>query len=444
MKVVRLPENPGVSGWNKMLPPSPNFHELEESQTADWLIIGAGFAGLAAARRLQMEAPDDRIIVLEAKNLAEGPAGRNSGFMIDLPHNFANKVYTGKLEKDRQRIGRNRQAIEFAKKIVEQLDIPKEAFKEVGKISGSANKSGANHNQKYAAHLTKLEEPHELYDAQTMREITGTNYYNGGLFTPGTVMLQPALYIRSLGKKLISNKLQIYERSPVVSLVRRGLNWWAETPKGHVTSPKVILATNGHIESFGFFKQKLIHVFTYASMTRALTFKEQKALGGVREWGITPAHPMGTTVRRISGIGGARIIVRNRFTYEPSMQPPKNSLKHAYNAHKRSFDARFPCLEGVEMEHKWGGHLALSLNDAVAFGEVESNLFASCCQNGLGTVRGTLHGMAVADFAMGKKTDLVVKILNSSKLKKLPPKPILSLAIKTRISLGEFLAGKEF
>ena len=31
-----------------------------------------------------------------------------------------------------------------------------------------------------------------------MREITGTDYYLGGIYTPGAVLIQPADYIRSL------------------------------------------------------------------------------------------------------------------------------------------------------------------------------------------------------------------------------------------------------
>ena len=75
----------------------------------------------------------------------------------------------------------------------------------------------------------------------------------------------------------------------------------------------MILAVNGHAESFGYFERRLMHVFTYASMTRALTVDEVARLGGAPIWGATPADPMGTTVRRISGVGGDRIVIRNRF-----------------------------------------------------------------------------------------------------------------------------------
>ena len=34
-----------------------------------------------------------------------------------------------------------------------------------------------------------------------------------------------------------------------------------------MTAPKVILGVNGHVQDFGHFSGRLMHVFTYASMT---------------------------------------------------------------------------------------------------------------------------------------------------------------------------------
>lgn len=55
------------------------------------------------------------------------------------------------------------------------------------------------------------------------------------------------------------------------------------------------------------------------------------------------------------------------------------------------------------MASQWGGHLALSLNNVAELSEVEPDLFTTCCLNGFGTVKGTLHEMAATDFAMGFK-----------------------------------------
>ncbi len=441
--MISVSQNPGPSAWNELLPNRKTLPSLSGNLTSDWLIVGAGFAGLSAARRVQKEAPNDRIIILDAQGLASGPAGRNSGFMIDLPHDLASDDYGGHLDNDRQTIKQNRFAIKFAKETVEALDLPRECFKEIGKINGAATAKGMRHNTDYAKHLSQLGERYEHFDAKSMEGITGTSFYKGGLFTPGTVMIQPALYIRALGEKMLSNRVQIYETSPVEELNKIGSDWQAKTPKGLITASKVILAVNGNIENFGYFNNSLLHIYTYGSITQKLTPDQIKILGGKKEWGITPADPLGTTVRRISGIGGDRIVIRNRFTYNPNMKPNKSILDNVLRSHVKSFSDRFPMLKNIKLTQTWGGHLTLSRNNVAAFGELKPGLFSACCQNGLGTVKGTLHGLAAADLAMGKKTALVEQLLNSPKPKKLPFKPLTKIAVSSRIKLGELLAGKE-
>ena len=326
--VSRLPVDPGPAAWNELLPDAAPAQSVEGKQTADWIIIGAGFAGLAAARRLSQLCPTDRIVILEARRVAEGPAGRNSGFMIDLPHDLSSSDYGGAREKDHLLTADNRHAIAFASEMADDFGLGEEIFSKCGKINGAATAKGVAHNREYAAHLASIGEPSDMLDAQSMKELTGADYYLGGLYTAGTAIIQPAAFVRGVAKGLSSDRVKIFENSPVTGLQRCG-DWTATTDAGKVTAPKVILAVNGHLDSFGFFKNQLMHVFTYASMTRPLAHEEMARLGGKRIWGITPADPMGTTVRRISSQDGDRIVVRNRFTFDPSMEdrPPHRTRR---------------------------------------------------------------------------------------------------------------------
>ena len=426
MKVNRLPSDPGPAGWNRLLQEPMPAVQLEEKITADWLVIGAGFAGLAAAHRLCKQAQGDKIVVLDAVRVGDGPAGRNSGFMIDLPHDLTSADYGGGLDADLDQTQDNRLGIAHASKMATEYLLSDEAFIVSGKINGAATAKGQAHNENFAKHLTAMGEPYESFDAKQMREITGSSYYQDGLFTPGTAMIQPAMYIRGVAEGLGQDGVTIYEDSPVTALNNNG-SWVVETPHGQVSCPRVILAVNGHLNSFGYAKSRLMHVFTYASMTRALTPQEIGKLGGNPIWGLTPADPVGTTVRRISGKGGDRLIIRNRFTFDPTLEVSPKRIAKIGHDHDASFLHRFPDLSNVTMEYRWGGRLCLSRNNVQIIQELEPGLFSACCQNGLGTAKGTFAGGLAADLALGRPSQALSRALAADAPARLPPASIAKL-----------------
>lgn len=442
MQVTRLPRDPGPAGWNRLLPDDVPPTPLEGKITADWLVIGAGFAGLAAAHRLFKQVPGDRVVVLDAVRVGDGPAGRNSGFMIDLPHDLTSDDYGGALDADLAQTQDNRQGIAHAAQMAQEYGLSAEAFVVSGKINAAVTEKGLAHNRSFARHLEAMNEPCEMYDAAQMREITGTEYYQTGLFTPGTAMIQPALFVRGIAAGLRSNRVTVHENSPVTSLSREG-DWIATTPKGQVTAPRVIMAVNGHLNSFGYLRGRLMHVFTYASMTRALDPAEAARLGGQPLWGLTPADPMGTTVRRLSGMGGERIIIRNRFTFDPSMEVSDTRIAQVARDHDRAFAARFPMLAGVPMEYRWGGRLCVSRNNVQVIGELDQGLFSACCQNGLGTAKGTLAGGLAAQLALGETSPALERALSAELPNRLPPKPLARIGANMILKLQERRAGKE-
>lgn len=442
MRVTRLPRDPGPAGWNRLLAEPEPAAPLNAKITADWLVIGAGFAGLAAAHRLSKLAPSDQIVVLDAVRIGDGPAGRNSGFMIDLPHDLTSADYGGALDADIAQTADNRRGIRHAQEMSQDYGLSDEAFVMSGKINGAVTARGMAHNTNFARHLTEMNEPYEMYDAAQMRDITGTDYYQSGLFSPGTAMIQPAMYVRGVAAGLKSNRVSIHEMSPVTSLKRNG-DWVATTPKGQVTAPRVIMAVNGHLNSFGYLPGRLMHVFTYASMTRALSAEEVARLGGLPIWGLTPADPMGTTVRRISGVGGDRIIVRNRFTFDPSLEVNATRIERVAQDHDRAFARRFPKMRGIAMEYRWGGRLCISRNNVQVIGELDQGLFSACCQNGLGTAKGTLAGGLAAELAMGETSPALQRALAADAPTRLPPKPLASFGANVLLKIQEKRAGKE-
>ncbi len=439
----RTPMHKGPAAWSAILPGQSAPVSLPGDQTVDVAIIGGGFAGLAAAHRLRQIDPAMQVAVLDASRLAEGASGRNSGFMIDLPHELTSDDYAGHGD-DRSVIARNRQAIAFARGVVEDYGITPAYFDPAGKVNGAASAKADRLNRSYADHLTSLGEPNQRLDAQGMYELTGSRHYLSGLYTPGTVMLQPAGFMRGFGEGLRASGVAVWDRPPVTAIARQGNGWRVTTPHGRVTAGKVILANNGHIESFGFAVNRLMHVFLYASMTVDLPADMLRKLGGQPRWGVTPSDPMGTTMRRIdTALGGNRIITRTCANFLPGMEVSDATLKRAAAVHARKFADRFPQLAGVRQEYTWAGHLCLTRNAVSVTGELEQGLFAATVCNGLGTARSTLTGIAAAEMAMGLATDVTRHFAAEAPPVKLPPKPFSTLGANAFLRFKEWRAGAE-
>lgn len=435
MDIARLPVDPGPCAWNLILPPGPLYPSVAGDMEADVVIVGGGFAGLAAAHRLRDQGVQ-RVVLLEARRIGEGPAGRNSGFMIDLPHELNSDDYSG---GGRREIGFNRVAIDYAEHLAQRYQMPRAVFDRSGRMTGAVTDQGRRQLAAYQDELSDLGESFQTLDGAALKNITGTDGYQAGLYTPGAAMIQPAAFVRALAQPLASS---IFERSPVTALQRRANQWHLTTPGGTVRAPNIILAVNGHVESFGYFSRRLLHVFTYASMTRALSDEESAELGGRADWGMLPADPMGTTVRRFSANRQSRIVIRNHVTLNQSLEASAADMRRAATRQDRSFLARFPMLQSVPFEYRWGGRLCLSLNSVPAFGELEPGLFSACCQNGLGTVKGMLGGMLAADLATGG-SDLARTYAEQQAPKRLPPEPFLSVGARVALGVKAWRAGRE-
>lgn len=439
----RTPVHKGPAAWSAILPGQAAPVPLPGDQTVDVAIIGGGFAGLAAARRLRDLDPTLKISVLEASRLAEGASGRNSGFMIDLPHELTSDNYAGHGD-DRGMIALNRQAIAFAKGAVVDYGINPAFFDPVGKVNGAASDTADALNRSYSTHLTTLGEPSAHLDAQAMQDLTGSRHYVSGLYTPGTVMLQPAGFIRGFGEGLRANGVGVWEETAVTAIEGGQLGWTVTTPRGRVTAGKVILANNGHLESFGFAANRLMHVFLYASMTVDLPAETLAKLGGQPRWGVTPADPMGTTMRRIdSALGGNRVVTRTCATFEPGMEPSDATLRRTTAVHARKFADRFPALAGVRQEFTWAGHLCLTRNAVSIARELKPGLYAATVCNGLGTARSTLTGIAAADLVLGLTSDATRHLAAEAEPVKLPPKPFSTIGANVFLRWKEWRAGKE-
>lgn len=436
-KVNSIPKDDSACGWfhtsNQRTPNLPLHGDLN----AKWVIIGAGFTGLAAARQLALNYPQDEIILIEAQEIGFGPSGRNAGFAIDLPHDIGADDYIGDIGIANKTLKLNLYGQEILRNLVDEFQINCQ-MSPIGKYQAAVDEKGIKVLNAYKNGLDKMKQKYELLEHHELTAQLGTSFYKKALFTPGTILFQPSSLVKGLGDTLPSN-VKIYENTPITGF-QYGDTARLEHPTGIINAKNVILTNNAFGMHFGYLKNTMLPIFLYASLSRQLTSSEISQLGGKNAWGVIPADPFGSTVRRTLD---HRILIRNSFSFNPNSQPNFQKLEQFKQRHKISFENRFPMLPNVDFEYNWSGSLSLSQNHKGYFGQLAHNIYAAVCCNGLGITRGTVTGTVLADFIAGKLSDTTHFLLETSGPNKLPPEPLLSIGVNARLWWGQKQAGLE-
>lgn len=437
MKIQELPADDNGCGWFHLSPPRvPRIAHTGHTR-ARWAVIGAGLTGLAAARQLAMRFPNDQVVLLEAQQVGFGSSGRNSGFAIDLPHDIGAPDYIGDPATASLNLKLNLAAQKILRALIDQHGIDCQ-MNPVGKYQAAIEDKGLRVLEAYKSGLEKLGQAYEIVEGKDLPEHIGTSFYRKALFTPGTILLQPAALVKGLAESLPKN-VSLYETTPIKS-VEYGSSITLKHDAGTIITDKLVLTNNAFASQFGFLKGRLLPVFTYASMTRVLTDAEQARLGGKPVWGVIPADPFGSTLRRTPD---QRLMVRNSFSFHMSGKTNQHFLQRAAKAQRTSFDRRFPMLPGVDFEYTWGGAMGMTRNHASHFGELAKNVYGALGCNGLGITRGTITGTLLADWLAGDRNELIDFLISSDGPSRNPPEPFLSLGVNANLWYGQHRAGLE-
>ncbi|OOE71392.1 NAD(P)/FAD-dependent oxidoreductase [Salinivibrio kushneri] len=437
--MVHLPNDDDQCGWYHALPKVPARPSLVGEQTADYLILGAGFAGLAMARRVATHKPNSRIKLIDAQRVGQGASGRNSGFVIDLPHKFA--LEHPDPEHKQKLLALNRSAIAQLDQLVNQHSIDCQ-WSAKGKYQGAVGARGEAYLDHFEHLMKELGEPYYHVDNKELSEVLGTPYYRRAIYTPGSYLVQPAALVRGLSESLPDN-VSVLENSPIRHLTKENGQWVLYGHEGVIKSPVLLLGTSIFTREFGYLKNRLLPVMTFASWTRPLTDDEMRKYGGELDWGLTPADHAATTMRMTAD---RRIMVRNSYKHTPKYG---RSISHAMKAkirndHRQAFLLRYPALEDVPFTHTWGGVYAISRNFTNFFGQLDEGLYASACDNGVGVAWGTISGTLLADHAVGATSNQLDDIKYVTGMPSLnPPEPFLGIGVKSRIQLAKWQSRSE-
>ncbi|WP_330943146.1 FAD-binding oxidoreductase [Vibrio diabolicus] len=437
--MIHLPNDDATCGWYHALPSIAEKPALKGKQTADYAVLGAGFAGLAMARRLAELQPNARIILIDAQRIGQGASGRNSGFVIDLPHKFS--LEHPDPEHKQKLLSLNRSAIAQLDTLVSKHSISCQ-WSAKGKYQAAVGARGEAYLDHFEHLMKDLGEPYFHVNGSELAKVLGTNYYSRAIYTPGGYLMQPAALVRGLGESLPEN-VEVLENSPIRKLSKENGYWVLHGDSGSVETTELLLGTSIFTREFGYLKNRLLPVMTFASWTRPLTDAEMQRYGGELNWGLTPADHAGTTLRMTAD---RRILIRNTYKHVPKYGSSMNDKvrDQIRDDHRQVFLARYPELADVPFTHTWGGVYAISRNFTNFFGQLDEGVYASACDNGVGAAWGTISGTLLADYVVGatsKSLDDIQQVTGMPCLN--PPEPFLGMGVKTRIQLAKWQSRSE-
>jgi len=429
--------NDNSCSWINDLDPRTNIKTLSNKKETEWLIIGAGFTGLSAARKLSQLNPEQKIILVDAQLAGEGASSRNSGYLVDTTLNdgfTSNK----ELENYKKKTEIYKLGINSVKKFVKEYQVDCD-WNESGKYFASSKKEDEKILTDFSETLLKLGYEHNLLFKTDLTKKLGTSFYNVGLYTKGGFLLHPAKLIRAMIDTL-PNNVELYENSSLLEWTKNRDTIICNFKNGQVITKKIIFATNGFLKSLGIKSNYNFPLTLTASMTRPLNDEEFKFIGEPKEWGVLPVRPMGATIRMTKN---RRILIRNTAEFCSPFKMSQSILKKRSIKQKIGIKKRFPNLPDNIIQSTWSGIVSRSRNSSQIFEKIDQNIFAVGCYNGSGIGVGTLFGEQIAIKASNEYSKEIETIESRTKPNWLPPNPFLNMGIKVRLFYERIRAKSE-
>ena len=433
MKVI----NDNSCSWINDLNRRTNIKSLSSNEDCDWLIIGAGYTGLSAARKLGQINSNLKIILVDAQLAGEGASGRNSGYLVDTTLNdgfTSNK----EIQNYKKKTNIYSLGINVVKKFIKEHQVDCD-WNESGKYFASSKIEDKKILVNFSNTLFKLGFEHSILGNNELSEKLGTDFYNVGLYTKGGILLHPGKLVRAMVDTLPSNVF-LYENSYLLNWTKNKDFISCNFKNGIIKTKNIIFATNGFLKSLGIKGNYNFPLTLTASMTRQLSDKEFNSIGKPKEWGVLPVKPMGATIRMTKD---RRILIRNTAEVHDPFKMSGEILKKRSRVQELGIKKRFPTLPSDIIESTWSGVVSRTRNSSQIFEKIRDNIFVAGCYNGSGIGVGSLFGEQIAIKASKQNTKEIEIIESRKKPTWLPSSPFIEIVIKSRLFYERIKARSE-
>jgi len=366
---------------------SPVRVRLSVELDIDVCVVGAGLAGLTAAREIARRGWS--VVVLEAQSVAWDASGRNTGvvrpgFALSAPA----LVERVGLDHAKKLWGLSVAGAEFVRAAAR--DMPGAALSETGWLQVSTT----DHTKAMAAEAALLVGEFgtliEPWPAERVREALPTSRYFHGLHHPHGFSLHPLNYAHGLAAAAEAAGARIFEDTPALEIDPAGVRKRIVTNASRVRAAHVVLAGNVHLAGLlPQFSAMLVPVFNHVITTAPLGAALQETIrypGAVSDGALANHY---------------RIVDRNRLMWGSGSAVLRGSPQRAAKVLLREMQQLYPALHEATAEYAWRGTVGDTVHGMPQIGEISPGvwLLSGFGNHGLNTTAmgGELVARAIVD-----------------------------------------------
>jgi glycine/D-amino acid oxidase-like deaminating enzyme len=338
------------------------FPEIDNGDSFDVVVVGAGYSGLWTAHHLLNLNPSLSVAILDARQPGFGASGRNGGWCSAFSPMSLEAVAA---QSNKQG------AIDLQNALVAAVD-------EIGAHVASSgidcgwHKGGTMSFASNQIQLQRITENITMsrdfgYDDSFMDFLSPSQAENrvcireshGASYSPHCAALQPAQLVDGLVHQLLSRNVRFFGSTRVTDISPHRVS--AETPKGNasIKAKWVIRATEGFTARMSQYRRDVAPLYSYMIATEPLSEAQWSEIGWTNRETVSDGRNLVIYVQRTAdgriafGGRGAPYKFASRIGSNFDNNPKIHSLI------EKSMREMFPSIVDVPVTHRWGGALGV-------------------------------------------------------------------------------------
>lgn len=341
---------------------APARPRLTFNLDVDIVVVGAGLAGLTAAR--EAAAKGASVVVLESQRVGWNASGNNLGTVMPgfgVP--IAEIIERIGYDNARELWALSQEGADYVRATATD-----EAMRDVALTDGALEVSNVDVGEQLIGRLQTLSEDFgtevEGWQIDRVRESLKTQRYFHAIHYPKAFQIDGRQYVHGLAELAEKAGVRIFEDSPVVSIDPNGIRKRVATPSAKLRCSDIILAGNVHLGSPARrLTGTLLPTWRHAALTEPL---------GDR---LADAIAYRGSVMDTDGVDQFRIVDGDRLLWSSHETTWQGDAKRYGHALRKRIATIFPALGKPAITETWSGVFGQTVHGMPQIGELRKGLW---------------------------------------------------------------------